>query len=180
MNVRTSNSRTAAIALAVAAACATAVPAQAAQPSSKQPSSKQDTVGVGSGLAIGALAGGPFGAVIGAATGAWLGGNYQKPNVDNPALRADLALGRAARARLSGSLAQSQSHEEQLAKMLERRTELETQVIFRTNEASLPPGAFEQLRKMSELASTMPDMRIRVSGYADPRGTDELQYALSK
>jgi len=181
MNVRTSNTRSAVIALAVAVACATALPAQAAElPSSKQPSSKQEGIGVGSGLAIGALAGGPFGAVIGAATGAWLGGKYHKQKEENQALTADLAQGRAERSRLSGSLAQSQSHENQLTKMLERRTELETQVIFRTNEATLPPSAFEQLKKMSELASTMPDMSIRVSGYADPRGTEKENDTLSK
>jgi outer membrane protein OmpA-like peptidoglycan-associated protein len=179
MNVRTSNRRAAAIALAVAA-CATGLPAQAAEQSSKQPSSKQESIGVASGLTVGALAGGPFGAVIGAATGAWLGGKYHKQKQENQALTADLAHDRAERARLSGILAQSQSHEEQLAKMLERRTELETQVIFRTKEATLPPGAFEQLEKMSELASTMPDMRIRVSGYADPRGTNEENDALSR
>lgn len=164
----------------MAAACSTALPAQADPLSSKQPSSRQEGIGVGSGLAIGALAGGPFGAVIGAATGAWLGAKYHKQKEENHALTADLAQGRAERTRLSGSLAQSQSHEEQLTKMLERRTELETQVIFRTNEATLPPAAFEQLKKMSELASTMPDMRIRISGYADPRGTDQENDALSK
>ena len=182
MNVRTSNTRpacrgTAAIALAVGAACAATLPAQAAQ---QQPSSRQESIGVASGLTVGALAGGPFGAVIGAAAGAWLGGKYHKQKEDNEALTADLAQGHAERSRLSGSLARSQSHEEQLTKLLERRTELETQVIFRTNEATLPPNAFEQLKKMSELASTMPDMRLRVSGYADPRGTETENDALSK
>lgn len=176
MNVRTSNTRIAAITLGVAAACAAALPAQAAE----KAASKQESLGVGSGLAIGALAGGPVGAIIGAAAGAWLGDRYHRQSVDNDTLRTDLARGSVERAKLSASLAESQAHGEQLAQMLERRSDLETQVIFRTNDASLPTGAFEQLKKVSTLASTMPEMRVRVSGYADPRGTEDSNATLSK
>lgn len=181
MNIRTSNKRIAAIALAVAAACTAALPAQATdQAAPKQASSKQERIGVGSGLAIGALAGGPFGAMIGAAAGAWLGDKYHRQDVENHTLEADLTRNSLERARLSASLSESQSRGEQLAQMLERRSNLETQVTFRTNDASLPVGAFEQLKKVGALASTMPEMRIRVSGYADPRGTDEANDTLSK
>lgn len=181
MNVRTSNKRVAAIALAVATACAAVLPAQAADKvASKQASSKQERIGVGSGLAIGALAGGPFGAIVGAAAGAWLGDRYHSKDVENGTLQADLARNSQERARLSTRLSELQEHSEQLAKRLERRTELETQVVFRTNDATLPAGAFQQLKKVGELASTMPQMRIRVSGYADPRGTDEANDTLSQ
>ena len=43
-----------------------------------------------------------------------------------------------------------------------------------------PVGAFEQLKKVGALANTMPEMRVRVSGFADPRGTDEANATLSK
>jgi outer membrane protein OmpA-like peptidoglycan-associated protein len=181
MNVRIHNKRVAAIALAVVTACAAGLPAQAAEQSlSKQSSSKQERIGVGSGLAIGALAGGPFGALIGAAAGAWLGDRYHQQSVKNDMLEADLAQSTQERARLGTSVAEAHAQSAQLAELLERRTELETQVVFRTNESMLPPGAFEQLKKVGALASTMPEMRIRVSGYADARGTDEMNSMLSK
>ncbi len=176
MNSRISNKRASAIALAVMAACAATMPVQAAD----RAASKQESIGVGSGLAIGALAGGPFGAVIGAAAGAWLGDKYHRQKVENHALEADLAHGNVERSKLRASLAESQSRGDALARRLERRSELETQVTFRTNDASLPVGAFEQLKKVGELANGMPEMRVRVSGYADPRGTEEENDTLSK
>ncbi len=64
--------------------------------------------------------------------------------------------------------------------MLEKRSELEAQVIFRTGDSALPTGALEQLSKLGALANTMPDMRVVVSGYADPRGTEDENSTLSK
>ena len=176
MNVRTSNKRAAAIALALASACAATLPAQAAEKSA----SKQESMGVGSGLAIGALAGGPFGAIVGAAAGAWLGDRYHRKDVENHELATDLAHSNVARSKLSASLIEAQERGEQLSQMLERRSDLETQVVFRTNDASLPAGAFEQLKTIGSLVSTMPEMRVRVSGYADPRGTEDSNATLSK
>jgi hypothetical protein len=52
------------IALAVAAACLTALPVHAQETVTvRQPASKQENIGVMTGLAVGAAAGGPVGAI---------------------------------------------------------------------------------------------------------------------
>jgi outer membrane protein OmpA-like peptidoglycan-associated protein len=176
MNVKTGTRRITAIALTVAAACAAAMPAQAQE----KAASKQETTGVVSGLTIGALAGGPFGAIIGAAAGAWLGDRYHRQDVTNTSLESDLTVSNMDRARLRSSLVDSQSEAEKLAQLLEQRSELEAQVIFRTGDSALPAGAFEQLQMLGALANTMPDMRVVVSGFADPRGTEDENSSLSQ
>jgi outer membrane protein OmpA-like peptidoglycan-associated protein len=168
-------SRTTAGALAVAATCAV-LPAHA----SEQKASRQENIGVASGLTLGALAGGPIGAIVGAAAGAWLGDRYHRQEAVNDGLAADLAQGDIERARLRSSLFEARTRSDQLAHRLEQRTDLETQVSFRTGESALPAGAFERLKKLGSLVSTMPEMRVRVSGYADPRGTEDENSALSQ
>jgi outer membrane protein OmpA-like peptidoglycan-associated protein len=169
-------SRTTTVALAIGAACAAALPAHAVE----QKASRQENIGVASGLAIGALAGGPIGAIVGAAAGAWLGDRYHRQEAVNDGLAADLAQGDIERARLRSSLFEARTRSDQLAHRLEQRTDLETQVSFRTGESALPAGAFERLKKLGSLVSTMPEMRVRVSGYADPRGTEDENSALSQ
>ena len=57
--------------------------------------SRQENIGVVTGIAVGALAAGPVGAVLGAAAGGWLGDRYHR--------------GQETRAALSGDLAQSEA-----------------------------------------------------------------------
>jgi outer membrane protein OmpA-like peptidoglycan-associated protein len=159
-----------------ATACAATLPAQAAEPAA----SRQENIGVVSGLAIGALAGGPFGAIFGAATGAWLGDRYHKQKVENTALAADLNRSQSERVKLDLTLADIQMQHDALAKMLEERRQLEAQVSFRTGDATLSAGAAQQLQKLGELAATMPQVQVRVAGYADPRGGEEFNQALSQ
>ncbi len=127
---------------AVATACAAALPAQATDPvAAKQTSSRQSVSVSGQGSRSARLAGGPFGAIVGAAAGAWLGDRYHEARMSRTARsRADLAHGHARSAPGSAAAWPScRSHERAAGKMLERRTELETQVVFRTNDATLPP-----------------------------------------
>ena len=176
MQFRTNPSRASLLALAVAAACAATLPVQATE----HKSSKQETIGVTSGLAVGALAGGPFGAVIGAAVGAMLGDHFHRQKLDNAALATDLNEGRLENAKLQASLSELQSRGDKLAQMLEPRRDLETQVTFRTGDALLPAEAALQLQKLGALISSMPNVHVRVSGYADPRGTEAFNHGLSR
>ena len=53
------------------------------------------------GLAVGAVAGGPVGAIFGAAAGAWLGDRYHKQEVAKKALASDLSQSQAQKTALS-------------------------------------------------------------------------------
>jgi len=56
----------------------------------------------------------------------------------------------------------------------------DTTVVFRTGDAQLRADAAEQLHKMGALLATLPDTRVRVAGFTDARGSEELNLELSK
>jgi outer membrane protein OmpA-like peptidoglycan-associated protein len=176
------------ICLAVAVACVAALPVHAEETVTVQHNaSKQETIGVVSGLAIGAAAGGPIGAIVGAAAGGWLGDRYHKQAVARKELAAGLDKSERDRTRLAqnvtelnGSLAHEQEHGEQLDLALQRTDELQTDVTFRTNDDSIQTQAMSPLMKLGALAAALPDAKVRVSGYADPRGSEAVNEALSK
>jgi outer membrane protein OmpA-like peptidoglycan-associated protein len=186
MNTITQVSRS--IALAVAVACVTTLPAQAEETVTvSHAASKQQNMGVVSGLAIGAAAGGPIGAIVGAAAGGWLGERYHKQAVARQQLASGLDKSEQDRTRLAqnvtelnGSLAHEQERGEQLDLALSQTNELQTDVSFRTNDDSIQTQAMSPLMKLGALAASLPDAKVRVSGYADPRGSVEVNEALSK
>lgn len=163
-------------ALATALAVATA-PVHAAE---KKKSSKPESIGVLSGLVIGAAAGGPVGAIVGAAGGAILGDRWHQKDVKNAALTANLEKSLAARAELESLLAQTQAQGEELGQKLAKARDLEAAIAFRTNDASLSDDDVARLQKIGSLVGAIGEMKVRVSGYADPRGTEEFNAALSK
>lgn len=162
----------------VATAAVIAGPVSAAE--QKKQASKQENIGVVSGLTIGALAGGPFGAVIGAAGGAILGDRYHKQSVEKAALSSDLSKTQAARTRAEGDLAQTRSQGELMGQALDHTDQLELAVGFRTGDDTVSDEDVARLQKMGALASSLGKVKMRVSGYADPRGSQALNDALSE
>jgi outer membrane protein OmpA-like peptidoglycan-associated protein len=188
MKTMTLQTRYRSVALAVAVALATALPAYAEDTVTVQHSaSKQENIGVVSGLAVGAAAGGPIGAIVGAAAGAWFGDRYHKQIVARQEMAAGLDKSEHDRTRLAQnvtdlntSLAHEQERGEQLDLALQQTDELQTDVSFRTNDDSVQAQAMPPLMKLGALAAALPDAKVRVSGYADPRGSATVNEALSK
>ncbi len=170
--------------LTLAAACAASLPVHAQE---RAPASKQENIGVATGVVIGAVAGGPVGAMVGGAAGAWLGDRYHKQSAQKAALATDLSKSETERTTLAtnvkelhGSLAESQQRAEQLDQTLSRTDQLEADVGFRTNDASINTKAIPPLLKLGALAAAMPDVKVHIEGYADPRGSDVVNEKLSK
>lgn len=178
MNAKTTRLRGPALGLTLAAALVLSVPAQAAEKQHK--SSKPETIGVFSGLAIGAAAGGPIGALVGAAGGAILGDKWYRKDVKNAALTADLEKNLAKRAELESLLAQTEAHGRVLGESLAKTRDLEAAIGFRTNDASLSDDDVARLQKIGSLVGSLGQMKVRVSGYADPRGSEEFNASLSQ
>jgi outer membrane protein OmpA-like peptidoglycan-associated protein len=164
----------AAAAAMVLAAVLGSVPANAAERSTK--ASKSESVGVASGLVIGAAAGGPFGAVMGAAAGAWLGDRHHrhKQSIDQ----------------LTGTVASTQHEAERLSHEVRALNEtLSTQeqsagnvqgvVHFRTGETGVRAEDAPRVAQLGAWLSSYDRMIVRVTGYADPRGPQELNASLS-
>lgn len=181
--------RAGALGFTLVSACVLTLPAYAQDTVTVQSkkASKQENIGVVTGLAVGAVAGGPVGAIIGAGAGAWLGDRYHKQAEAKKALANDLSESEAQKAKLTQdvaelntSLAGARAKSDQLDGTLKKTEELQTEVSFRTNDDSINARAVPPLLKMGALAASMPDMKLRVSGYADPRGSQELNDALSR
>lgn len=179
MSVWTTKLRGPALGLTLAAALGVAVPSHAAE-SAKKGGSKQENIGVISGMTVGALAGGPFGAIIGAATGAVLGDRYHKQAEDKKALASDLSQTKASRSQIQGDLVLTREQSEKLGMAVDRSRDLETSVGFRTGDASLSDEDVVRLQKLGALASAVGKVKVRVSGYADARGPEKLNAALSE
>jgi outer membrane protein OmpA-like peptidoglycan-associated protein len=192
MNTFTKKLRAGALGLTVVSTCLVALPVYAQDSSvtvttQRTKASKQETVGVVTGLAIGAAAGGPVGAIFGAAAGGWIGDRYHKKEVAAKALKSDLSESEAQRAlltqsvtELNASLADARAKSDQLDVALKSAGELGTDVSFRTNEDSISTQAMSPLMKLGALAAAMPDVKVRVAGYADPRGSEKVNDELSR
>jgi outer membrane protein OmpA-like peptidoglycan-associated protein len=188
--------------ITVAAMSFGAFPASAAQAAGgQQPASKQENIGVFTGLAVGAAAGGPIGAMVGMVAGAWLGDRYHRESVANHALAAqnhdltaqnrDLtaSLGRSEQDRrglagkldlASQSLAATQAQRAELDRTVQLSDDIETDVGFRTADASINELQLPALRKIGALAASLPrGEKVRIDGYADPRGPATLNDDLS-
>lgn len=191
----TSNRNYRALGLAVAA-CLAGLPAwadTAAAPGWPDPAAKQENIGIVTGLAVGAAAAGPIGAVVGAATGALLGNHYYRQKETAATLKSDLERSEASRAQLTAdatqlngsvtqlqsSLAQSQTHAGQLEQRLAAIDEVGMDLSFRTDDAAIKVGDMPPLLKLGALVAAMPEVQVRIAGFADPRGAATYNDALS-
>jgi len=187
MGTWTTKIRGPAVGLGIAVAVAASLPIHAdTSPAPDRKASKQENIGVLTGLAVGAAAGGPIGAVVGAAAGGLLGDRYHKQQVARQTLAADLSQSEAERkqliqhvAELDTSLHDSQVAKQRLSDALQSAHELATDVCFRTDDATLDEQTSARLQKIAKLAGAIPDAKVKVDGYADPRGADDYNMELS-
>jgi outer membrane protein OmpA-like peptidoglycan-associated protein len=148
--------------------------------------SPQGGVGAISGLAVGAAAAGPIGAVVGMVAGAMIGDHYHRQQKSAAAIAADLDKSESERAQLASSvmqldtsLAHAQEREAKLSETVQQASQIGLDVGFRTNDDCVPEQAMSPLLRVGALAAAMPDTVVRIAGYADPRGSDAYNDALS-
>jgi outer membrane protein OmpA-like peptidoglycan-associated protein len=168
----------------------------------------QEPIGFIAGGVIGGFAAGPVGAVIGAGIGTWLGkkvhraGEAAKAEAQVAALKTDKSqlqseaaalesakqdlaeTNRDLTARLdelshSVEMAQSAKDDaarEEAAKVLDG---LQGDVLFRTGSAEITPEMAHEIEVLAEAVAKSPALKVRVDGYADPRGTVDSNLKLS-
>jgi outer membrane protein OmpA-like peptidoglycan-associated protein len=149
---------------------------------------KEESIGLGSGAAIGALAGGPVGLIIGAAFGGWLGDRFHHERSERAA--SDKRAGDA-QARTESLSRRLSSTEQQLASSeadlesergahrvdLERAVALD--VHFRTEDSAIDAGDEQRLAELASFIAPLDGTVIRLDGHADVRGTQKYNDALS-
>jgi outer membrane protein OmpA-like peptidoglycan-associated protein len=182
------------------------VAALASEPKTTTP---QEPVGFITGGVIGGLAAGPVGAVIGAGLGTWLGNRVHRAGDANKAEARVAALqndkvqlqtekaalvaetgdlsetNRALTARLdqlshsveAAQTAKDDAAREEAAKVLDG---LQGDVLFRTGSADITPEMTKGIQVLAEAVAKSPALKVRVDGYADPRGTVAANLKLSE
>ncbi len=174
-------------AVSMAAAAFAAPAAEAAQASTKE------TVGIGAGGVIGAVAGGPAGFIIGAAIGAKIGDTLHKKDVEIDELSAtlesrdttvadleyDLATLEREIDRVTDELKEVRSASRpELVNLLEAGIAMD--LLFRTDEHVLADSTRSRLGELADTIAAMPDLHIRLDGFADQRGDESYNQALSE
>jgi outer membrane protein OmpA-like peptidoglycan-associated protein len=203
MSIPSNKVRVGTVGVTVAAMTLAALPASAAPAvaPAQHAASRQENIGVFTGAAVGAAAGGPIGAMVGIVAGALLGHHYHRQLVANRALAARnhalaaqnaalaASLGTSERQReglagklhlLTHSLAAVDAERAQLGRTVQLSDAIETDVMFRTGDASINSLQRPALRRIGALAASLPPgARVRIDGYADPRGPSTLNDDLS-
>lgn len=168
------------LAASVASVIALPVPSAAADVPTQ---AKQELTAVGA-ITVGALAGGPPGAIAGMVAGAWLAGELGRAGeleataAQLVGARGELDMASERVASLERELGMAQAEQRRLAKSL--LASLEVALMFRTGESVLSDGGRSQLASLARYLRQHEDLRIQVSGYADPRGDDAANMALSR
>lgn len=162
--------------------------------------SKQETTGFFSGVALGALAGGPPGAIVGGAFGALFGNGWQaKQQVGS--LQVDLVQSQLALEQLRKESAQIQRQYQLALQELDSVRSQAPQTLnvahsldalsaccdntglslhFRSGSSEVEPHYTDQLNGMAKLAELLPTSRIEIIGYADRNGDADMNLNLSK
>lgn len=173
--------RTSVIAIIAATAVLFSLPAAAAEKSHRN-----QNIGVSSGAIIGAVAAGPVGAIVGAAIGAKVGDKFDDKNVQIASLETDVDNS-------SGQVARLERDLDALGAELDRLNELarpelldlmqagiEMDLLFRTDEAVVADTTGVRLATLAGTLARMDDVRIQLDGFADERGDESYNKALSE
>ena len=175
--------------------------ALAGEPKTRPP---HEPVGFISGAVIGAFAAGPIGAVVGAGLGTWLGnrvhraGDAKKAEVQVATLVTDKSQLLIEKSTLMNEKSQlAQTNQDLGAKLAEQLQKVEMvqtakadasevldglqgDVLFRTGSAEITPDIAHQIQVLAQAVAKSPELKIRVDGYADPRGTVDTNLKLSQ
>jgi len=123
---------------------------------------------------VGAIAAGPVGFMLGAASGIYLG-EHQKAAVQN---KQELTK---AENTLSSMRAEASIREQKISRLEKSAAStLEFLVLFPTGNDKLSHQDTQRLNSLSNYMKDNPELRVRLDGHADPRGTDEYNNVLSE
>lgn len=148
--------------------------------------SKEENIGVGAGAIVGAIAGGPVGFFIGATVGAKLGDTAHKKNDRIDSLSGSLEDSRTDIRNLNSNLDTVSAELErvqqvarpELIDMLEAGIAMD--LLFRTDEYVLADTTGGRLSVLAGTLAAMPDVRVRLDGFADERGDEAYNFKLSE
>ncbi len=131
---------------------------------------QRGSVGFATGAAIGGAAAGPLGMVVGAGVGAIMGQRSARKSEALARRQAEAAQLASEIEKLNGSLSTIEG----------RAGSVGTTVQFRTGQTQVRDSDRARLAKLGTLVADFDSVRVRVSGFADARGNEQLNQTLSK
>jgi len=168
----------------------------------------QEPIGFVTGTVIGAFAAGPVGAVIGAGLGTWLGNRVHrasdagKAEAKVAALQTDKSELLTEKSTLLSEKTELTETNRGLTAKLDELSQkvkvaqdfaehakqdgsdvldgMQADVLFRTGSAEITPEIAHEIQVLAEAVAKSPALKIRVDGYADPRGTVDTNMKLSQ
>jgi len=169
-----------------------------------KPATPQEPIGFVTGAVIGAFAAGPVGAVIGAGLGTWLGNRVHRAS-DAPKAEATVAALQTDKSALESEKSTLLNDKNELteanrglsARLADLTNKVETEqkarddasetldglqgdVLFRTGSAEITPEIAHQIEVLAQAVAKSPELKVRVDGYADPRGSVDDNLKLSQ
>ena len=169
-----------------------------------KPATPQEPIGFVTGGVIGAFAAGPVGAVIGAGLGTWLGNRVHRADDAKKAEATVAALqtgntelqmqksallnetsqltetNRSLAARLDDLTLKVETAQNTKVDGSEILDGLQGDVLFRTGSAQITPEIAHRIQLLAQAIAKSPALKVRVDGYADPRGTVDDNLKLSE
>ena len=168
-----------------------AIPAQADEIYvDHQQASAKETGGFGLGILLGAVVGGPPGAILGAAGGAWLGHHDTQRTNTIAAKNSELVEKENQITKLETELSVTENElantisrlnsDQRLVAMDFLKKGMTTTVYFRSDEVDLPDTNADRLYQLAQLLRSYPELHISMEGHADIRGDGEYNQHLSE
>lgn len=134
-------------------------------------------VTVGGPVIAGAALGGPIGMVIGVAVGDYLGHQVGKAGqVDT--LESELTIARQEADQLQIALHNARIYRNQYETLA--LNALQQDILFRTADDAPSQKAAKRLQALAAYLTENPAINVRLDGFADPRGADHYNLALSE
>jgi outer membrane protein OmpA-like peptidoglycan-associated protein len=169
MGTWTTKFRNPALAAGVLAITLAANPVTAKSPDTDG-GTKRGMAGFIGGAAVGAAAGGPFGMVVGSRIGGMMGDRSDAKSQTLAERKAEAAL-------LAGELGTLSTTLDSLSG---KAGQVGSTVQFRTGQTTVRDSDRARIARLGSLVAGLPDVRVRVSGFADARGDEELNLKLSQ
>ncbi|MDG2377196.1 MAG: OmpA family protein [Woeseiaceae bacterium] len=154
--------------------------------------SREESVGVGIGVVVGGVAGGPLGAIVGAVFGAKIGDEFYERNEKVELLSASLNGSQSKVSGLERDIStlqgEIQSRDSELQQVRELaqpellallKVGIEMDLLFRTDEDVLSDSTDKRLAQLAASLVANSDIQIHLDGYADERGDETYNQALS-
>ena len=174
------------------------------KPVTPKPATPQEPIGFVTGAVIGAFAAGPVGAIVGAGLGTWLGNRVHRAS-DAPKAEATVAALQTDKSELESEKSTLLNDKNELteanrglsARLADLTNKVETEqkaredasetldglqgdVLFRTGSAEITPEIAHQIEVLAQAVAKSPELKVRVDGYADPRGSVDDNLKLSQ